>query len=174
MKKLLLYFSFAALIVTNFSCKKDSDTPESYFKIKVDGTWKTYTNAISEHGPDLADPSLIDIVVNGYSNDQKELISFHIQQGGSLGTGTYHSDNSSYWIGLDWMTGINTNDMRNFSIYSAPGRPESAYTITITSITDTHIKGSFKGNYLYDSYADDPQEGVRMVTEGEFVAKRFD
>jgi hypothetical protein len=174
MKKLLLYFSFAILIVTSFSCKKDDVNTGSYFKIKVDGNWKTYTNAIAEYGPDNADPSLINIVVNGYNNDHKELVSFHVQRGGSLSTGTYHYDNQSYWIGLDWFTDFNTNDMRNFTIYSAPGMPEPTYSITITSITDTHIKGSFTGNYLYDSWSDDPQEGVRRVTEGEFVAKRID
>ena len=174
MKKPLLYFTLSVLIVTSFSCKKDSNDSDYYMKLKVDGTWITYNNVLAENGPDLGDPNLHDLVVNGYSSDQKDIFSIAIQDGAPIASGTYETDNGNYWAFLDWLTGANTADMRSFDIDDAPSMAPSKYIITITSITDNEIRGSFTGNYLYDDFANDPNDAVREVTEGEFVAKRID
>jgi hypothetical protein len=53
-------------------------------------------------------------------------------------------------------------------MYTVANRPESKFVITITSITDKEIKGTFTGNYLSDFITEEVQE----VTEGEFSAPR--
>lgn len=174
MKKQLLYAAFAVLTITTFSCKKDSDNPDYYLKMKVNGSWITYTTAIAENGPDLGDPSLHDLVVNGYSSDQKDIFSIAIQKNEPIGTGTYHTDNTTYWSFVDWFVGSNTADFRVYEQDPAPNQPDSKFTINITSITDKEIRGNFTGNYLYDEWETVPNDVLRTVTEGEFVAKRMD
>ena len=174
MKKLLLYSSVILLMISGVSCKKDSDAPAYYFKFKLDGNWVTYKTVAGEYGPDLADPNFTDLAVTAWSDDQKDIFSLAIQvDGPNLPTGTYDSDNPDYWTPIDWMTGANTAAMRAFHISDEPTMAPSKYTITITSITDTELRGSFTGNYLYDDMATDPNDAVRLITEGEFVAKRY-
>jgi hypothetical protein len=175
MKKLLLYSSLLMLMISGVSCKKDSDdTPDYYFKFKLDGNWVTYKTVAGEFGPDLGDPTLTDLVVTAWSDDQKDIFSMSIQvDGPNLPTGSYDSDNSAYWATMDWMNHANTADMRSFGIEDEPTMAPSKYTFKITSITDKELRGTFTGNYLYDPWGNDPNDAVRHVTEGEFVTKRI-
>jgi hypothetical protein len=176
MKKLLLYSLMAVLLVSGYSCKKNDsdDTPAYYMKFKLAGNWITYKNAISNYGPDLSDPSLTDLVVNG--DDGKDVLSLAIQVNGStIPSGTYDTDNSNYWATIDW-TVNGTNGPRVYDVDDAPTMPPSKYILKITSITETEIRGTFTGNYLYDYWANDPDDltdAMRQITEGEFVAKRI-
>ncbi|MBL0359138.1 MAG: hypothetical protein IPP72_20735 [Chitinophagaceae bacterium] len=55
-------------------------------------------------------------------------------------------------------------------IESVDGRPESAYTVNVTEITATTLRGTFTGNYLTDNFSGSGT--VAEVTEGEFYVKR--
>jgi hypothetical protein len=68
---------------------------------------------------------------------------------------------------MDYMKNVNTDPI-DYGNYDVSSRPSSKFTITITSITDNEIRGTFTGNYLSE-YA---TENVQEVTEGEFAAPR--
>jgi len=149
------------------SCSKSNSAPGNYVKVKINGNWITYNNALSDLGPDLGDPSKIDLTVTANNQAQTEIFDFSIQSDNQITTGSYASDDSRYYIDVDYMKNINS-DLKDYGNYDVSNRPPSKYTITITSITDKEIKGTFTGNYLSDYTTEEVQE----VTEGEFAAPR--
>lgn len=169
-RNLLPLLAIAFLSLMFFSCRKNGDDPSYFIKVNVDGTWVTYEGAYCELGPDLGDPSLTDLVVNG--GDDNVLISLAVQSTtGSINTGTYNTAAVSppYYMLIDYWK-ILPNDIQVFDA-TGPGTGNDPYfTLTITSITDTEIRGNFTGNYLYNSTED---ESIN-ITGGEFVAQRVD
>lgn len=166
------------LIVFAASCKKESaaNDSDSYVKFKLNGKWVTY-KALGELGPDLSDPSKTDFVVNGNSDDNKGNFSFSVQvDGPNLKVGTYNSDQyPQSYVTVDYMITIDASTIKDYAIDDVPGQAPSKYTINLTSISPTQLKGNFTGNYLYDSFnSDDPDGGVVKITEGEFQVKRID
>lgn len=64
--------------------------------------------------------------------------------------------------------------MKYYEIDDALGLAPSKYTVNITSITPTQIKGTFEGNYLYDNFSSgDTDGGIAYITEGQFQLKRI-
>jgi len=174
-QKFLLGLIFSAIIIFSVSCKKDSgtSTPDSYLKIKKNGTWITY-KAVGELGPDLGDPAKTNLGVSASSDDQDEVFDISIQvNGSSFSTGVYSSDNTGYWTVIDYAKGFKTGNLVHFDISDAPGRSPSLYQVTITSITPTEIVGSFTGNYLFDSFGNGTSADVLEVSEGSFKVKRI-
>lgn len=168
---------FLLLILVATSCKKDS-TPsdnDSYVKFKLNGNWVTY-KALGEIGPDLGDATKTDIGVDGYSDDKKNAFSISIQIDGSdFKTGTYLSDQyPQYYVIVDFTSNPDPSTDKYYEISNAIDNNPSKYIVNITSITPTQIKGTFTGNYLYDSFHDDndPDGGIVYITEGEFQVKR--
>ena len=53
------------------------------------------------------------------------------------------------------VSGANAANMKFNDIEDASGRPGSKYTITVTSITDTELRRTFTGNYLYNNSDDE-------------------
>ncbi len=164
-----------SLVFVVFSCKKDSHSTDSdsYVKINVNGNWVTY-KGLGELGPDLDDPTKIDLTISGVSADNKNNFSISIQlDGNNFPTGTYSSDQSQYWMPIDFMTG-NGSDLKDYDISDVTGMDPSKYTVNITSISSSEITGTFTGNYLYSSFNDtDPDGGIVYITEGEFKVKRI-
>ena len=162
---LLAIFSFC-------SCKKDSSGSNSgnyYVKFKLNGSWVTWKTVAGELGPDLADPSKTDFGVTANDDAQKTVLDISIQiDGSNFTTGVYDSDNGSYWVVMSYLENANTANMKYFDISDATGQPASKYTITVTSITATELRGTFSGNYLYD----DLDQETKAITEGEFVVRR--
>ena len=70
---------------------------------------------------------------------------------------------------MSYLENANTANMKYFDISDANGQPPSKYTVNVTSITATELRGSFTGNYLYDDF----DQETRQITEGEFVVKRI-
>jgi hypothetical protein len=164
---LLLLISYSFFLS---SCKKDGNDPDYYFKIKVDGNWITYEGANCELGPDLGDPSLTDFVVN--AGDDDVLVSVALQSTGDINTGAYVTSAVSppYYLLVEYWK-IMQNDIQIFDCASAPlaGGSEPEFTLNITSISNSEIRGTISGNFLHN-YTED--ETIN-VTEGEFVARRF-
>ena len=165
---------FAIIILFTTSCKKDSGTGTSsdyYVKIKKNGAWVNYPIIAGELGPDLANSALTDLGVTASTTNHDETFDLTIQISGSaFATGTYNSDNFSYQTAVSFVL-QNGSDLSYYDIDDAPGLSPSKYTINITSITSEAITGSFKGNYLYDSFAS--SAAVADITEGEFHVKRI-
>ena len=98
------------------------------------------------------------------------IFDFSIQvDGTTFNTGTYTSDNPNYIVYVDYADNIGTPTSRYYDITSAPSMPESKYTVNITSITDTELKGTITGNYLYDYF----EEETLALTEVEFKVRRI-
>ncbi|MEP6950627.1 MAG: hypothetical protein ABI863_15185 [Ginsengibacter sp.] len=173
LRNLLLLF----LICIAFSCKKDShsDSNDSYVKIKKNGTWITYTG-LGELGPDLGDNTKTDLGVSGSSTDMKEAFNIAIQLNGSnFTTGNYSTDVFDPYYALVSLTlNPDPSTLKAYDVEDATGKAPSKYTISVTSITTTQIKGTFTGNYLYDNFSSgDADGGVVEVTEGQFQVKRI-
>ncbi len=171
MKKTIFYLLFLFSASLFFvSCKKEKNNNDAYFvKIKKDGTWLSFPSVAGELGPDLLDASHTNLGVTGVTTDNKERFDLIIQvEGANLTTGVYNSLNSSSYVDIQYTFIDNTASVFNYMIDNAPDKPESSYSVTITEITATTIKGSFTGNYLSDGMNDLTTE----ITEGEFYVKR--
>lgn len=169
MIKLTRIFTLALALLTIVfsSCKKEGASDSKYYvKFKKNGTWITWTRALSELGPDLADDSKTNLGITGYSKNANEQINLTIQVGGPvLGTGVYKSDD--YFMPVFYIE--NTPELNFYTQRDEGGIDDSKYTITITSITDKSISGHFTGNYLENSME---ENDLIEITEGQFVAER--
>src|SRR5688572_1644440 len=167
-------YSFKTLVLllaafTFFSCNKDKDEDGYYVKLKINGNWVTWKTVAGELGPDFADASKTDLGVTANDDSGQDIFDITIQVNGTtFNTGSYSSDNTNYIVYVDYADNIGTTSARYYDITSAPSMPESKYTVNITSITDTELRGTFTGNYLYDYF----EEETFAVTEGEFRVRR--
>jgi hypothetical protein len=168
MKKNVLLIVAATLTIGLSSCSKSDSSPSTYLKAKINGNWVTFNNALSELGPDLGDPSKIDLGVSATNSAGSEILDFAIQSDSQIGVGTYASDDPRYFITMSYLKNANVDPI-DYDISDVSNRPSSRYTITITSITDKEIRGTFTGNYLSEFIT----ENVQEVTEGEFAAPRI-
>jgi len=170
MKKISLFYLLVGLMALSFvSCKKESnkdDTGGYYLKIKINGNWETWSNAMCDLGPDLYDDTRTDFTVSATSPDLKQTFGYSFQvDGASISPGTYYSND--YFMPLDYS--VETGGSTVFYSDRYNQEPYSNYSITLISINETTIKGFFTGNAL----ADDMDGGNTIaITEGEFVAKR--
>jgi hypothetical protein len=167
-----------SLVFVAFSCKKASHSntySDSYAKIKKNGTWITYVG-LGELGPDLGDNTKTDLGVSGSSTDMKDAFNISIQiDGSNFTTGNYSSDISTpYYLLVSLTSNPDPNTIKAYEVEDAANKAPSKYTISITSITSSQIKGTFTGNYLYDNFSSgDADGGVVEITEGEFQVKRI-
>ena len=150
------------------SCKKDSDrnTNNFYVKVNKNGTQLSYPNVTGELGPNLLDPSLNALVVRGQSDDGTERFDIAIQVEGPLNPGTYTSGQLTPQVIFD-LSVQNGTSIKNFRIDDAPGMPPSSFTVTLTTVNQDVIEGTFTGNYLYNDFPGTTPE-VMTFTSGEF------
>lgn len=173
MKKItsLYLLIFCSLCFSIGSCKKDSTKEntdsEYYAKFKMNGNWITLKSGLAELGPDLDDNTKTNFsfVSNNPDGNQMFGISFQVD-GSAISQGTYSSDD--YYMPIDYTTGSG-NNMKWYSMQTNQP-PYSSYTITLSAITNTTIKGNFTGNFLVN----DLDENDKIsITEGEFFLKRI-
>jgi len=69
---------------------------------------------------------------------------------------------------VDYFQDVAQPNEKDFSIQDAPGNPPCSFTIVLTSITSTEIKGTFTGNYLYEWTTHE----MISITDGEFCVRR--
>lgn len=163
LKTLLLLTAFSF-----FACKKNSDN-DYYVKLKIDGTWITWKVVAGELGPDLGDPTKTDIGVTANDDAMKDVFDIAIQvDGTTFNTGSYDSDNMTYWVVMSYTKDAATANFQHFDIGDNGSGTHSRYLVTISSITDETLKGSFVGNYLHDDFDDESLN----ITEGEFYVRR--
>jgi hypothetical protein len=149
------------------SCKKNKD--ESYFvKFKLNGNWITWTEGISELGPDLLDNTKTNFYVASASKDQSQTFTIDLQvDGASINTGSYDPDD--HLILVSYTTGMNTQNYKDYGLDQADNMPAPAFQLTLSSITDESIRGSFTGNYLTELFSGE----TVTLTEGEFYVPRY-
>lgn len=118
--------------------------------------------------PDEVDNTKTNFTLSALSEDEKEFFDISIQTDGpDFPAKEYASNDASLSTYISYVKQSNT-DIRFYAATTGNGLEESVYVITITAITDSEVRGSFKGNYLYDDY----NEQTASVREGEFVIPR--
>ncbi|MBL7697776.1 MAG: hypothetical protein JNK79_06440 [Chitinophagaceae bacterium] len=153
------------------SCKKNTYTEtqsDFYLKFKLNGKWVTWTKVLGELAPYLADESKTDLSVTGQSDDNKAVLDISVQvDGEAINAGSYSSDDYRLPIIYAKGGGDNTD---SYTLGSVDGRDRSRYIVTITSITENTITGTFTGNYLESEF----QENTSVeITEGQFKVHRL-
>ncbi len=158
---LLVAFSF-------FSCKKNSDT-NYYVKLKINGTWVTWKTVIGELGPDLANASKTDFGVTANDDAMKDVFDISVQvDGTAFNAGSYSSDNTNYLVVISYSKDLTGPNAKFYDIEDAPTGPSSKYTVNVSSITGTTLRGTFTGNYLFDFVSGESM----VITDGEFYVRR--
>ena len=160
--------AFMSLLILS-SCKKDSDRDTNnsfYVKANKNGTQVNYPNVTGELGPDLGDPTLTDLVVRGQNADGSERFDIVIQVEGPLTPGTYTSGQLTPQVIFD-LTVQNGTELKNFRIDDAPGMVPSSFSVTLTTVNQDVVEGTFTGNYLYNDFPNTTPE-VMTLTSGEF------
>lgn len=153
------------------SCKKNTYTEiqsDFYLKFKLNGKWVTWTKVLGELAPYVADKSKTDLSVTGQSDDNKAVLDISVQVDGSaINTGSYSSDD--YRLPIIYANGGGDNT-DSYTLGSVDGRDRSHYVVTITSITENTITGTFSGNYLESEYNENASV---EITEGQFKVHRL-
>lgn len=167
MKSFLLLLLAILFSVCFFSCGKPEQLatkPNYYVKFKQNGVLVTNTGAnygwLKRNSQDTSQ-MLFQMVSN--STDWKDVFGFTIQKTGSIGPGSY-STVYPYYLTVDYFKDIGTAIEKDYSIID-PNNPSSVFTLTLISITDKDLKGSFSGN-LYCG------NELMSITEGEFFVRR--
>ncbi len=153
-----------------FSCKKEKkDRPYYHFSFKLNGNWTTWSQGVADIKPDELDNSKTNLILNATSDDQKEIFDINIQTDGpDFNAIQYTTDNPAYITYISYVKQSAT-DIEFYAVETAAGRDESVYQVNITSITDTEVRGTFTGNYLYENHVDQ----TASIKEGEFVLPRI-
>jgi hypothetical protein len=171
---------FAFISIIAISCKKETESSNNtdYFvKIKKDGVWLNFptANIAGELGPDGFDPANLDLGVAAQTADGTQRLDLTVQiVATSFPTGTYHSSDlvQHPYVQISYVhqPSINTTPVF-YDIESADGMAPSAYTVNVTEITSTTLRGNFTGNYLASSFGG--SNVTTAITEGEFFVKRI-
>src|SRR5262245_43201530 len=142
MKNQLIRTVSMALVaaVVFLSCGKDKPT-EYFIKFKVDGAEVKFQKAGFVVQQSM-DPDKIYIVVAGRSDDQQNIFTVDVEVPKELAPGTYDSENDM----LEFGYGVNGTPNRYYAMYPVTGQPNPHFTLTITSISETEIRGHFTGN----------------------------
>lgn len=149
-----------AIFTLFLSCGKEKQA-EYYIKFKVDGKEVEFLKAGFVVEP-ASDPDKIYIVIGARSKDQKDIFMVDVEVPKEPQPATYDSENDV----LIFSYGISGTPSKYYSMYPVGGQPDPHFMLTITSITETEIRGHFTGNHL----ADEDGNSI-VVPEGEFVAK---
>ena len=168
--KLLHPKSFIVLALCSLlfiSCKKDSSGESTYYvKFKMDGNWITWQRAQGEVAIDPRNRAVFTLSAHNDANTEQFNIGVNTNSS-SLATGTYSPDNS--FLSLSYMKNTNTANITSYTGGGTLGGGDTRYEVTISSVTDKEVKGSFTGTFLRNT-ADDTD--VVNITEGEFVMQR--
>ena len=162
--KLLQLTALALLVILAGSCKKESN--DYYVRLTKNGAQVNYTLTGGEVTPDPA-ANKINLGIRGQTDNASEVFDLTIQvNGNSFSPGTYDSDNTSYTTVIDYSLPSGSG-LENYRIDDAATGAPSRFIVTISSITDKYISGSFTGNYL-TNFA-----GTSLpLTKGEFNVER--
>ena len=169
MKKISWLLAIVCFPLLITSCKKDNSVDENtdyYLSAKVGGTLKTYkalTYAIKVQMDTMYTIALNASATEG-SPEQLFLIIGRANQ--PIATGTF-TDEGEANQGLVVASGYNPGTSDDANIYAAGLQVDNnpRLTITITTLTDKTISGTFSGTY-YDHGGDGT--GTIAVTEGSF------
>jgi hypothetical protein len=151
-------------------CRKNDDLQKPNFEVAFwnNGAKESFTPFYSSIQPNGSTPGKTDFMLVCRSSDNKNQFAITIQVPGDFHIGTYESNNTNYTVIADYFKNVGQAEERDYTIDHAPTMPTCSFVVTITSIYEKQITGSFTGNYLYDRNND---ESI-VISDGSFVAKR--
>jgi hypothetical protein len=85
-----------------------------------------------------------------------------------LNTGTYRIEDADTELMLAYIRNAKSSDPLYYTTDYYLGSGATIYELSITSITEKEITGTFRGNFLKEAFTENPYE----VTEGEFRLNR--
>jgi hypothetical protein len=172
MKHAIFYLCACAIAFLSFtSCSKDNnpDSGNYYMKLKVKGEWITLNTAFGDIEPVQGDPSMISFIASCADETQNTRLTINLfTDGPVLKTGTYRIEDADTELVLAYVKNAKSADPLFYSTDYYLGSGATIYDLTITSITDDVISGTFRGNYLLEAFTENPLE----LTEGEFRLRR--
>ena len=139
-----IFFLSAILVTLFFSCKKD-DTDIPIGTIKVDINGSSYTFNLQAKATTLTVTGGYGIQIQGYyRNGSTTNLSFSIVRPSAISTGTYTENTASNPLVLmTHCTEVIAPCVIRANAYGSTSNPVS---ITITEITGSSVKGTFKGD----------------------------
>lgn len=139
-----IFFLSAILVTLFFSCKKD-DTDIPIGTIKVDINGSSYTFNLQAKATTLTVTGGYGIQIQGYyRNGSTTNLRFSIARPGAISTGTYTENAASNPLVLmTHCTEVIAPCVIRANAYGSTSNPVS---ITITEITGSSVKGTFKGD----------------------------
>jgi hypothetical protein len=153
MLKKLLVVSLVTLSLV--SCKKDKDDSPAYsLSAKIDGTSQAFNTAVAAQKTGDAQSGFTVIItgLGGSASSPYPAFSVFIDDAAAIVAKTYTAAASEVAC-----------------IYAADSQAsytsDNDFSVTITSITDTNVSGTFSGK------VDDGSGGIKNITEGAFSAK---
>jgi hypothetical protein len=168
MNKLLKGVAFVAFI-SFVSCKKEKDRVYD-FNLRVNGAVVLLHQATCRLGPDTLNPAHTDFRLTAATFDSAKALTIDIHKNDvKLQSGQYISPGTGYTLLVNYYENL-PGSIKNYSIGDAPGKGTSQYTVNITEINASYIKGTITGNYLTNKFSGN-NETVE-VADGEFLALR--
>ena len=162
MKKPLLIAICILLAFT--SCKKSSDVPANTISATVDGVDESFnTNTNAQLGTAIALNSVLNIAGSSASGTGADIIGMTIESNGTIVKGSYSNSavNNSTFTSMLYTKGPFL--LSDPNIYSSGVNGNYPTTITITSMINTNIQGTFSGKLLFKDGTT-----VKSVTNGKF------
>jgi hypothetical protein len=154
MLRKLLFVSLA--VVTIASCKKSkNDTPAYFLSAKIDGVKIDFSSAVAAEKSGDAQNGYIVYILGIGGNASISLPAFDL---------TINDDAAI--IGKTYTAAQNKADGSYTAVNQSTYDSDTEFSITITSITETEVKGTFSGKIVEDGSLN-----VVNVTEGSFSAR---
>ena len=158
------------ILVSAISCKKDSarvyDMP-----LTLNGVSVLLHQATARLSPDTLNPAHTDFRLTAATFDSSKALTLDIHKtDNNLPAGSYTSPGGTgYTVEVNYYEDIPAG-ISNYTIYNAPGKGISQYTINLTEITASYIKGTIFGNYLTDKAS--ATNATVEIPSAEFTALR--
>jgi hypothetical protein len=163
----------SVLLITQACNKKYQDQPADNYEMTFmrDGISDTLITSYCTIKPNSLTASITDFTIDAHSKDFKINVGITIQMNGIFNTGVYETsaENNFYKVIANYYKDLGESGERIFTIDNDPEKPNGSFTITITSIDNNLVKGTFSCNYLYDRIHDE----TITITDGSFVARRL-
>ncbi|MBK7561172.1 MAG: hypothetical protein IPQ06_00175 [Chitinophagaceae bacterium] len=163
MKKLFNILLASFVTILTISCKKDAtDIPIGTIKVKIDGT--DFTFNVQAKATTLAVAGGFGIQIQGnYKTTSTTNLSFTIVRPSPITTGSY-TENTG---GNPLVTMIHCTEVLIPCFFQATtyGSSSNPVSITITEITGSSVKGTFRGELKFSS------GGPELLTNGAFYVR---
>jgi hypothetical protein len=169
MKNILASIGLSTLVIFFYSCQKENGESTYSFKAKVDEQWINYNGARYSINSDPSNPNMT--YLQFYGGTDLNNINISLKTTSTVSTGEFVTGDSlaPYQLTLN-IYKYNGQFFQNYSSYFSVNNIQPSYTLTITSYTESEIRGTVTGNYLYNVHDGD----VINLTEAEFVARKIE